>query len=100
MSNSILFLIWKDIIIGELYQTLNCVEKGTGAGGGSGERERLSLPDCSAPSWSHDASDDEEDDIERLHLLRNIFLKMAEFNLFLKGPSTNISCLSPFRQTV
>jgi hypothetical protein len=57
---------------------LNNVEKRTGAGGGSGERERLSLPDYSAPSWSHDASDDEEDDIERLHLLRNKVLKMAE----------------------
>jgi hypothetical protein len=65
-------------LVPDISPSLSFVEKGTGAGGGSGERERLSLPDYAAPSWSHDASDDEEDDIERLHLLRNIFLKMAE----------------------
>jgi len=37
---------------------------------GSGGRGRLSLPDYSALSWSHNASDHEEDDIECLHLLR------------------------------
>ena len=43
----------------------------------TGGLNSLSLPDYSAPSWSHNATDDDEDDIQNLHILRNRTDKMA-----------------------